>query len=99
MEMTSALHQTPRFRLNLAPALRHHPLIWYFVLANGFSWLILVVGGALPCRASRHSWAPWVARSFSASCGARGIFPSTTSPRSGPRRAGDRVSRISASSS
>jgi uncharacterized protein len=48
METSRAFRQTPRFDLHLVPALRRHPLIGYFLLANGLSWLILLgLGGLL----------------------------------------------------
>jgi membrane protease YdiL (CAAX protease family) len=48
MDATQASPETTGMEWQPLPMLRRHPLIWYFVLANGFSWLALfLLGGWL----------------------------------------------------
>ena len=47
MQMSRAVGEAHRFDRYLAPTLRRHPLVIYFLLANGASWLALLVLGSL----------------------------------------------------
>ena len=43
MEMSGALSQSSQFAWHPIPALRRHPLVGFFVLAFGFSWLVILL--------------------------------------------------------